>query len=314
MRPERRRGPLSPLAAPAPAVLGAAPPASRFRGPDTAAALRLAAAALGEDAVVLRTDVRRDAPQLERVEITAASADAMQLFRRRVTPLAPFLPDRRRARDARPPVVALVGPTGAGKTTTLMKLALHAEAFGPWSVGVLTMDSYRTGAIEQLHAYAEVARLPLEVVYDADEVPGALRRLSRCDLVLADTPGRSPRSAELNVRWNATLLALAPSEVHLVVPASLRPDLATAVRRDFRDAGVTHAMLSKLDEVPGEHGLAELAARLALPVRWVTDGQEVPADLHAGPARVLQALAAPAPELAPMPFGGAGAVADGVLA
>lgn len=308
---ERRRGPLSPLAAAAPIVVGAAPPVSRFRGPDAIAALRQASAVLGDDAEVLRTDVRREAPQHERVEITVVAADALQRFRRRITPLAPFVPDRRRDRAERPPVVALVGPTGAGKTTTLMKLALHSEAFAAWTIGIVTLDSYRTGALEQLHAFAEVARLPLEVVYDAGEVEGALRRLSRCDLVLADTPGRSPKSAELNARWNASLAALDAREVHLVAPASLRPDLATAVRGEFRDAGVTHALLSKLDEVPNEHGVAELAARLALPVRWVTDGQDVPADLHAGSTRVLQSLAAAPPDAAPLTFGGglAGGVA-----
>ena len=95
---------------------------------------------------------------------------------------------------------------------------------------------------------------------------------------------------ELNERWNASLAALAPREVHLVLPASLRPDLASSVRGELRDAGVTHALLSKLDEVPYEHGVAELAARVALPVRWVTDGQDVPADLHAGWPRIVQSL------------------------
>jgi flagellar biosynthesis protein FlhF len=67
-------------------------------------------------------------------------------------------------------VLALVGPTGAGKTTTLAKLAAHAEAFGGWKVGAITIDTYRVGALEQLQLYAEVAGFPVEVVYDAREV------------------------------------------------------------------------------------------------------------------------------------------------
>src|SRR5690606_37650306 len=123
--------------------------------------------------------------------------------------------------------------TGAGKTTTLAKLATNPAAFGEWKVGVLTLDTYRAGALEQLMAFADAAGLPLEVAYEAAEVPGALKRLSRCDVVLVDTPGRSPRSVELNARWSSSLDALAPDEVHLVVPASLRPDLASVVRAEF---------------------------------------------------------------------------------
>ena len=266
----------------------------RFRGADTTAVFREASAVLGDDAVVLRTVVHRDAAAGERVEITAAASSTVERFRTRLTPAPLVSLDRRRVGRAQPLTIALVGPTGAGKTTTIAKLATGARQFPDWTVGLLTLDGHRPGAIEQLHTYAEQARLPLEVVYGPAEVPGALRRLARCDAILVDTPGRSRGATALAAQWDEILRVIAADEVHLVVPASLRPDLASAVRADVRAAGVTHALLTKLDDVPGDHGLAELAAALALPLRWVTDGPSVPDDLHPGVPRVLAALGAPA--------------------
>jgi flagellar biosynthesis protein FlhF len=197
--------------------------------------------------------------------------------------------------------VALVGPTGAGKTTSAVKLSLNDAAFGDRRVGLITLDTYRAGAVAQLETYAEVARLPMEVVYDAADVPGAIARLSRCDVVVVDTPGRGPRTGDDDAPWRALLAALAPDEVHLVIPATMRPDLAEGLR-DRLDAllaetahegaigAVTHALLTKLDEVPDEDGVPDLAARLGLPVRWVGDGQEIPADLAPGAARLIAAL------------------------
>jgi flagellar biosynthesis protein FlhF len=285
-----------PPTAPALPSAGSGPPlaVSRFRGADTTAVFREAGRVLGDDAVVLRTVVHRDAGAGERVEITAATASAVERFRARLSPAPLVSLDRRRVGRAQPLTLAVVGPTGVGKTTTIAKLATAAQPFPDWTVGLLTLDARRTGALEQIHAFAEAAKLPLEVVYGAAEVPGALRRLGRCDVILVDTPGRSRRNATLAAEWDEILRVLAPDEVHLAVPASLRPDLAAHVRADFRTAGVTHALLTKLDEVPGDHGLAELAAELALPLRWVTDGQDVPADLHAGVPRVMAALGAPA--------------------
>ena len=183
--------------------------------------------------------------------------------------------------------MALVGPTGAGKTTTAAKLAVHPEAFGGRKVGLLTLDTYRVGALEQLEIVAEVARLPLEVAYAAGEVEGALRRLAACDVVIVDTPGRSPKADALNDEWRALLAAARPDETHLVLPATLRPDIAVSVHTAH---AATHLLLSKLDEVPGEAGVADLALALPLPARWVTDGQEIPADLRPAPARILASL------------------------
>jgi flagellar biosynthesis protein FlhF len=266
-----------------------------FRGPDLAGVSARARAALGDDAVILGTRVTRAGGAVV-TEVLAASALDVQRFARRVTP-APM------ARGERSPfVIALVGPTGAGKTTSAIKLALSAHAFGGRTVGFVTLDTYRAGAVAQLETYAEVARLPLEVAYDAADARAALERLAHCDVVVVDTPGRGPRTGDDDDPWRLLLAALAPDEVHLVVPATMRADLAEGLR-DRLDAllaenqngaggahGVTHALLTKLDEVPGDDGVAALAAQLDLPVRWVADGQEIPADLSPGAPRLLAAL------------------------
>ena len=280
-----------------------------FRGREFAVVAAQARAALGDDAVILGTrTVRASGETL--VEVIAASAYDLQRFEARVTPApierrAPSAEDAADPRSARrahrPLVVALVGPTGAGKTTSAVKLSLNDAAFGGRRVGLVTLDTYRAGAVAQLETYAEVARLPMEVVYDAADVPGAIARLSRCDVVVVDTPGRGPRTGDDDAPWRALLAALAPDEVHLVIPATMRPDLAEGLRdrldgllaetaHEGAIGAVTHALLTKLDEVPDEDGVPDLAARLGLPVRWVGDGQEIPADLAPGAARLIAAL------------------------
>ncbi|MGH7504248.1 MAG: hypothetical protein ACRELX_01290 [Longimicrobiales bacterium] len=258
-----------------------------FRGPDLArlmAAVRLRA---GDDAMIVRTRAPHETDGVN-YEVVVAPAHAVETLRRRIAPAGSLrLPEP----GTRAFVVALVGPAGAGKTTTVAKLALHASAFGDRRVGLLTLDTYRAAAVEQIHAYAEVAGLPLEVAYQTSDVPDALARLGECEVVLLDTPGRNPRAA-LDLEWRAPLEAAAPDEVHLVLPASMRVDAACAQRDAFDRAGVTHALFTKLDEVPGESGIVELAERVGLPARWVADGQDIPLDLREATPRILGALGA----------------------
>lgn len=255
-----------------------------FRGRDLQRVFAVARLALGEDAMIVSTRMLHHAGQ-PLVEVVAASAPDVERFQRRLEPTPLPAPDPARGR---PLVLALVGPTGAGKTTTLAKLAVHAQAFGGQRVGLLTLDTYRVGAVEQLGTLAEIAGLPMEVVYASQDVPAAMERLADRDVVLVDTPGRGPRA--VGDDWGAALAELRPDEVHLVLPATFRLDVAEAVRQAHDPLGPTHLLLSKLDEVPGEAGLAELADRADLPVRWVTDGQEVPSDLRPGAPRILAAL------------------------
>ena len=263
----------------------------RFRGADLPHVADRARRALGEDVMILHTRTVREGG-VPMVEVLAATSDTIDRVRGRLE-AQPF-PRKMRAADGTPYRIALVGPTGAGKTTTAAKLAVRRGLFGAARTGLLTIDTYRVGGMEQLATYAELANVPFEVVYDAREIDAAMKRLSSsCDVVIIDTPGRSPASAELSERWRSLLDALAPDEVHLVLPASLRADLAVDVARAYAPSrahrGATHVLLSKIDEVPRESGVADLALSLGLPTRWVTDGQDVPADLKPGVARIVRA-------------------------
>lgn len=269
-------------------------PLETFTGSDLRLVFDDARRALGDDVLVLRTSISRE-DRRQRVELVAASAEAVQDLRRRLDPPAPVYPKAQGGRGRSGPlVIGLVGPTGAGKTTTAAKLALHPRAFGQKRVGLITLDTFRVGAIEQIAQYAEVTNLPLEVVYDAREMPGALQRLESCEVILIDTPGRGPRMKDANAQWQAMFRAAAPDEVHLVVPASMRPDALPAVEAALQACRITHACITKVDELPDERAIADIATRLTLPIRWLTSGQGVPDDLHMAKGVVLNALGLPA--------------------
>ncbi len=272
-----------------------------FRGRDMQSVSMAAERLLGEDAMIVSTRVLRE-DGVSWVEVVAVPAHELEALRRRfqAEPIV-FGPDAARAR---PLIVAVVGPAGAGKSTAIGKLAVDPDAFGRRSVGVLTLDTYRLGATEQLEVLSTLAGFPVEVVYRAAELPAALKRLAACEVILVDTPGRLPRGLDPESQWMTVLQEIRPDEVHLVVPASLRPDIALGLRHRYAAAGPTHLLMSRLDEVPGEEGVADLAASVALPARWVMDGEEISGDLHPAPARLIAALGSmpvgfgPLPELA----------------
>jgi flagellar biosynthesis protein FlhF len=258
-------------------------PLETFIGPHLPSLLAQAEAVLGPDAVVVAV---RPAPdggrRLELVAADPASAGRRELARSRPDPVAG--PSSSLCRTAGPLVIALVGPTGAGKTTTIAKLATHPEAFGRRRVGLLCLDTYRIGAVEQSRVYAELGGFPLEVAYEPSDLEAAMHRLRGCDVVLVDTAGRGPRSAADQEATQSFLRRLGPTEVHLVLPAGLEPSLARRLATEGRTRGATHLLLTKLDEFPDGVSMFRLAVELGLPARWFTNGQEVPFDLRpAGP-------------------------------
>jgi flagellar biosynthesis protein FlhF len=265
-----------------------------FRGQELRSVIAWVHRSLGEDALVVRTNVLKR-PEGDVYEVVAARPQDMDAYRRTLTegPISTRIAERK---SARPYVVALVGPPGAGKTTAAMKVALHPRGIGGKRVGLVTLDTYRVGAVEEMQTYAEIAGLPLEVVYHAREVEAALERMAGLDVVVVDTPGRATTESA----WVHALRALQPDEVHLVLPAGLRLDVARGLRDRLASIGPTHALLTKLDELPGDAGLASTVDALELPVRWLGEGYEVPGRLAPATSRIVRSLgndAAPAPRL-----------------
>ena len=235
-----------------------------FRGTQLPRVLDLVRATLGEEAVIIaiKSPAENDGRQYE---VVAAPAD-FQL----ATPVS---------ERNRPNIIALVGPPGSGKTTTAVKLALSPEGFANRKTGLLTLDTYRAAAVEQLEVFAGIANLPLEVAFDAADAGRALERLSDCEVVIVDTPGRGLRGAT-ELDWQASLAAVRADEVHLVMPASIRTDIARAIRDAHSRCGLTHTLITMRDEMPAGSSISELVNALALPMRWLTAGPAVPEDLN----------------------------------
>jgi flagellar biosynthesis protein FlhF len=187
-------------------------------------------------------------------------------------------------------IVALVGPTGVGKTTTIAKLAAHYRLKEKRRVGLITVDTYRVAAVEQLRTYADIIDLPMQVVSTPREMREATRQLDGLDLVLMDTAGRSPRDEIKIQELKAFLTEAGADEVHLVLSsgAGARTLVETAGR--FAAVGTTSLILTKLDEATGLGNLLPLVRSSKLPVSYLTNGQNVPDDIETADCRRLARL------------------------
>jgi flagellar biosynthesis protein FlhF len=184
-------------------------------------------------------------------------------------------------------VVALVGPTGVGKTTTIAKLAANYRLREKRRVGLITVDTYRVAAVEQLRTYADIIDLPMEVVATPREMREAVARMSHLDLVLMDTAGRSPRD-EVKIQELKSMLAEAePDEVHLVLSSTAGSKSLISTADKFAEVGTTALLLTKLDEAHSLGHLASLVRECELPVSYLTDGQNVPDDIQVAERKTM---------------------------
>ncbi len=187
-------------------------------------------------------------------------------------------------------VVAFIGPTGVGKTTTLAKIAAGFRFDKGCQIGFITLDTFRLGAVDQLLQYAELISAPLEVVSSPEQVTGALQRLRECDLVMLDTAGRSPKDAEQLAVLGEFLQAAEPDSIQLVVSAiSSRAHVYDTIRK-FSALQPSELLITKLDESVGFGDWLSVLSESTLPVSYLTAGQHVPQDIRVASPRRLAGL------------------------
>jgi len=197
------------------------------------------------------------------------------------------VPSYERTRQGR--VVAFVGPTGVGKTTTLAKLAARWSLEASKKVGLVTADTYRIAAVEQLRTYAKIMGLPLEVASEKEEFKNALRKFQDRDVILIDTPGRSFNDETHLQRLRDYLHLEIPVETNLLISMTASPENMLATASRFDKVGYNAMIFTKLDESNAYGLIYNIVDQVGKPAYYVTNGQNVPQDIESlNPAKLAR--------------------------
>jgi flagellar biosynthesis GTPase FlhF len=258
----------------------------RFEGNDVQEAMKRAQIALGPDALILKTN-RLDVETIpgtmirRRVEVLAVASqgDAVCVSK----PAARLLGDFNTRTICLKPgfctTIAVVGPTGSGKTGAIAKLASAALEAGSFSFALISTDHQRIGAIEQLLAYSKLLNCPHSVVRSTDEMNVAKSRYSKCDMLFVDTPGISPHETSRLTELNDLLRTANADEVHLCLPLTSGVKMLEAVNNAYRLLHPTQVLLTKIDEAA--EPLLGIRAAIAneIPLSYVITGQQLSGDI-----------------------------------
>jgi flagellar biosynthesis protein FlhF len=180
---------------------------------------------------------------------------------------------RPRLRKGRPIVQMFVGPAGCGKSGVISKLAGRATITGNTNVAIVTADSYRMGALEQMEAFASAAEIELGVISSPDEVPEVFGKLREKSLLLIDTAGRSLSNAEHEREMLAFYETIRPDEVHLVLPLNMRDRDLEKFAELYSKIHVNRFVFTKQDESSELGALVWLPVKFGVPISYISNGQ-----------------------------------------
>lgn len=195
-------------------------------------------------------------------------------------------------------IVALVGPTGVGKTTTIAKLAAVASVLNHCKVGLISIDAYRIAAYEQLKTYAEIIGLPVELALSPQGAQDAINTYTDRDMIFVDTVGRSPNHQIHMAELRSYIQAIRPTEVHLTLSATVKfEDLVRIVDR-YKELVINRTIFTKLDETVSLNTLVNGAYYTKYPLSYFSTGQDVPDDIEVANIERIAALLLPEEKLA----------------
>ncbi|MHC4995770.1 MAG: flagellar biosynthesis protein FlhF, partial [Planctomycetota bacterium] len=184
--------------------------------------------------------------------------------------------------DGRPLTIALIGPTGVGKTTTTAKLAATFKLHKAKRVALITLDTYRIAAVDQLQTYADIIDVPLHVAQTPEEMGLALQRCADYDVVLIDTAGRSQRDDARLEDLSAFIESARPHEVHLVLSSTSNQAVMMEAVERFTRVRIDRVIFTKLDEAVSFGVLLNVARKVNKQLSYITTGQDVPHQIEPG--------------------------------
>ncbi|MFQ5716550.1 MAG: flagellar biosynthesis protein FlhF [Nitrospinales bacterium] len=180
----------------------------------------------------------------------------------------------------KPKVVALVGPTGAGKTTTLAKLAAYFSIKEQKKVALISLDDFRVGAVDQLKIYGGIMQLPVETASEPREYRKHLRKHADKDFIFVDTMGKCHKNRSYARRLNDILGCSESVETHLVLSVTLQEKVFLEAFKQFSPLKLDRVLFTKLDEGVSYGSMFNFSLRTKLPFSYFTNGQKVPEDIE----------------------------------
>ncbi|OAA83236.1 flagellar biosynthesis protein FlhF [Clostridium ljungdahlii] len=176
-------------------------------------------------------------------------------------------------------IVVLVGPTGVGKTTTIAKLAGKLSLIEKKKVGLITIDTYRIGAVEQLKTYADIMNIPFQVVFTIKDMGKAIENMSDCDVILIDTTGRSSKNRMQISELRAFIDKVNTDNIHLVISCTTKNRDIDVIVEGYKELNYNNVIITKLDETSTYGSILNILQAAKKPISFVTTGQNVPEDI-----------------------------------
>ncbi|MDW8799647.1 flagellar biosynthesis protein FlhF [Clostridium sp. A1-XYC3] len=176
-------------------------------------------------------------------------------------------------------VVVLVGPTGVGKTTTIAKLAGRFALIEKKKVGLITIDTYRIGAVEQLRTYADIMNIPFRVVFTMKDMETAVEAMDDCDVILIDTTGRSSKNTMQISELRAFIDKVNTNNINLVISSTTKNKDIEVIVNGYKALNYNGVIITKLDETSTYGSILNILECAEKPISFVTTGQNVPDDI-----------------------------------
>lgn len=187
----------------------------------------------------------------------------------------------------KPKVISLVGPTGVGKTTCIAKLAVISKILHNLDIGLISIDTYRLGALDQLKIFSEISNIDFLVAYEPNDIPKFMKKFKNKDIVFIDTVGRSQNNPKLLNSINDFLNKVEVDETYLVLNSTSDYKVMLDVAKKFKILNYDAFVFSKLDEAISYGNIINVVHELKIPIKYLTNGQVIPDDIIAADSEFI---------------------------